>query len=277
MKSEENGVRQHYARPSLADAILDGLRAMGCDVDNPKPSDFGPVDHFHLGTTAESAALARLAGFTADMHVLDVGGGLGGPARMLAAEVGCRVTVVDLSPEYCAAGEELTRRMRLEALVSFRCANALHLPFEAGHFDGAWTQHSTMNIEDKDRLFREIGRVLLPGGRLAIHEIMSGPVTPIHFPVPWARKPAISFLRRPEEVKDLIVGAGFREMEWQDLTARSLEWVRQRVSASRASKGPPPLGFHLLLGPEAATMLQNQISNIEEHRLEVIHGLFERT
>ncbi|CAA9452538.1 MAG: hypothetical protein AVDCRST_MAG80-2450 [uncultured Rubrobacteraceae bacterium] len=148
------------------------------------------------------------------MRVLDVGGGLGGPARNLASEIGCSVEVLDVTEEFCRAGEILTTRTGLGDLVSFRHASALDMPHPDASFDVVWMQHSSMNIADKERLYAEIHRVLRPGGHLALHEIMAGPVTPIHFPVPWARGPEISFLRPPEEVRALITGIGFEESAW---------------------------------------------------------------
>jgi SAM-dependent methyltransferase len=145
------------------------------------------------------------------------------------------------------------------------------VPFEDAAFDAAWTQHSSMNIEDKERLYAEIGRVLRPGGRLAIHEIMAGEEAPPHFPVPWAAVPAISFLRPPEAVRGLIHASGFRECAWQDVSAASLAWVRERLAAPA-----PPLGLHLLLGAAAGEMLRNVARNLEERRITVVEGVFER-
>ena len=108
--------------------------------------------------------LARLAGVAAGMKVLDLGGGIGGPARVLASAYGADVTVLDLTPEFCRTGEALTRRVGLDDRIRFRVGDAVQQPFEAGAFDLVWTQHSTMNIPDKPRLYRECARVLKPGG-----------------------------------------------------------------------------------------------------------------
>ena len=134
--------------------------------------------------------------------MLDVGGGIGGPARTLA-EAGCSVTVLDLTEEFCRTGAALTERVALGGRVTFRHASALDMPFEDGAFDAAWTHHSSMNIEDKERLYKEIARVVRRGGKLAMHEIMAGPEGPLHFPVPWASVPTISFLRAPDAVRKL--------------------------------------------------------------------------
>ena len=171
------------------------LRANGKDPAALTIEDLAPIDQLHARGSEATLELARLAGITAGMRVLDVGGGLGGPARTLASAFGCSVEVLDLTEEFCRAGEMLTARTGLADLVCFRQGNALKMPYPGAGFDVAWTQHSSMNIADKERLYAEIQRVLRPGGRLALHEILAGPVSPIHFPVPWARDPDLSHLR----------------------------------------------------------------------------------
>jgi len=265
----------HYGRHGLGDAILAGLQAAGKDLGRLAPDDLAPVDQFHTRGKEATLELARLAELQSRMHALDVGGGLGGPARTLAAVVGCRVTVLDLTEEFCRVGEELTARMHLSDRVVFRHGNALDIPFVEGSFDVAWTQHSSMNIDDKEGLYREIHRVLLPGGVLALHEIMGGSKAPIHFPVPWARDPSVSFLRPAHEVRGLIVATGFSELAWVDVSAPSLEWFRRQ--AARAPATPPPLGLHLLLGSDFGQMFRSQARNLEENRIVVIQAVWART
>jgi ubiquinone/menaquinone biosynthesis C-methylase UbiE len=144
--------------------------------------------------------LARLAGVTAETATLDIGGWLGGPAHTLASEFGCAVEVLDLAEEFCRTGTAHTTRTGLGDLVSFRHgdARAMPYPLPAASFDLVWTQHNSMKIADKERLYIEIHRVLHPGGRLALHEILASPVSSIRFPVPWAGDPELNHLRPPE-------------------------------------------------------------------------------
>jgi MPBQ/MSBQ methyltransferase len=267
-------VNEHYGRPDLGAVIVDALRAAGKDPDALTPDDLAPVDQFHTGGKASTLDLARLAALEVGMWVLDVGGGIGGPARTLAAAIGCRVTVLDITEEFCRAGQLLTARTGLEDRVSFRCASALEMPFADGEFDVVWTQHSSMNIADKERLYAEVFRVLRPGGRLALHEIMAGAGGPVHLPVPWARDPAISYLRPPAEVRTLIAAAGFTERAWIDSTAESVDWFRQRAPAPGAAL--PSLGLHLQVGAEFPEMFRNQVRNLQEGRIAIIKAVFER-
>jgi ubiquinone/menaquinone biosynthesis C-methylase UbiE len=275
MPASDLQVDEHYGRGDLAAKILAALRAAGKDPDSLNVEDLAPVDQFHTHGKKATLDLARRADITPGMRVLDVGGGPGGAARTLASVFACMVEVLDLTEKFCRAGEMLTVRTGLSDLVSFRHGSALDMPYPDGSFDVAWTQHSSMNIADKERLYQEIYRVLRPGGRLALHEILAGPISPIHFPVPWARDPTLSHLQPPDALYSLIATTGFTELAWVDETASATRWFRQRLPAT-PPEGPPPLGLHLLLGPDFDEMLRNQARNLEEHRISILKAVFER-
>jgi SAM-dependent methyltransferase len=266
------GVSAHYGRADLGETILEALRAAGKDPDRLTIEDLAPVDQFHTRGMEATLELAELAELRGGDRVLDVGGGLGGPARTLAARFGCIVTVLDLTEAFCRGGEDLTRRSGLADRVTFRHGSALAMPFADGAFDVGWTQHSSMNIEDKERLYAEIHRVLRPGGRLVIHEVMAGAAGPVHMPVPWAEDERISFLRTPEEMRVLIAGAGFVERTWEDMSDTTAAWMR----GLQTDGPPPPLGIQLILGPVTAEAFRNIRRNMEEGRIRVVRALFDR-
>jgi sarcosine/dimethylglycine N-methyltransferase len=269
--SASHAVSAHYGRGGLEARVLTALRELGKDQGRVAPADLAPLDQFHIRGREATLELARLAALKAGAHVLDVGGGIGGPARTLAADFGCRVTVVDLTEEFCRVGALLTERTGLTGRVDFRHGDALALPVKDGEFDVVWTQHSSMNIPDKPRLSREVFRALRPGGRLAIHEIFAGPEAPIHFPVPWASEPGLSHLETPEAARARLAAAGFVEGAWRDVTAEAAAWFRERLS-----QPPGALGLHLVLGEGAPAMLRNVLRNLEERRVVVAEGTFDR-
>jgi MPBQ/MSBQ methyltransferase len=258
----EKKVRDHYAGKDLGDRILSALKGAGKDPDNLQPADLAPVDEFHIRGRKATIELARIVGLRAGMDVLDIGSGIGGPSRCIAAEFGCRVSGIDLSEEYCFVAEMLTKRVGLSPLVSFRQGDALQLPYPDAAFDVVWTQHTAMNIQAKGALYREMNRVLKPGGTVAIYDILAGPVTPLHFPVPWASGPETSFLATPDELRRLLEGAGFVITNWLDSTEEARTWFHNVTS--RVTR---PLGLHMLMGEDFQAMTGNQLRNLDEHRI----------
>jgi ubiquinone/menaquinone biosynthesis C-methylase UbiE len=259
-------IEQHYARPGLGTAILAALANAGKDVNNLTPEDLAPIDEFHIRGRQATLELARAAGLDATMRVLDVGSGVGGPSRCIAREIGCRVTGIDLTDEYCRAATMLAERVGLSHLVSYRRGDALNLPFPDETFDVVWSQHVAMNIRDKAALYREAHRVLKAGAMLAIYDILAGPVGPLLFPVPWARLPETSFLVNPQELRRLLEESGFEVSIWEDTTPAAREWFAS-LAKKIEQEGLPPLGFHVLLGPDFEAMAQNQRRNLEEGRI----------
>lgn len=273
-------VNAQYGRNNLGDSILAALRAIGKDPGNVTLGDLAPLDHFHGGGYPATLELARRANLQPGQRVLDVGGGLGGPARTLATEFGCTVTVLDLTEEFCRAGEVLTTWTRLSHRVTFQQGSALALPFPDHSFDVVWAQNSFMNIADKDGLYAGIYRVLRAGGRFAFQDVMAGPGQPLHFPVHWADSPAISFLRPPAEARALLQRLGFVEVAWADTTPAALEAQRRRPATTSmtgtAVQTLPHLSFILRPREEAERVAQNMARNLEEGRVAYIQGVFDR-
>jgi len=268
-------VERHYGRGHILDSILRALRQAGKDLDRLAPADLAPVDEFHIRGREATIELAARASLRRGLRVLDVGCGLGGSARYLAAQHGCEVVGIDLTREYVDTASALAAMVGLERMVEFRQASALELPFEGDSFDVVWTEHVQMNIADKQAFYAEIGRVLVPRGRLLFHDIFRGDGGPLWFPVPWSEDGSISFLAAPDAVRDLLAGLGFSLHEWEDKSQQSLDWFAA-ASDRLPSAGPPPLGLHLLMGDNAKTKFQNNIRNLRERRFVVFQAVAEK-
>jgi SAM-dependent methyltransferase len=270
----ETAVSAHYTAGDLGRTLLEGLRAAGKDPDNLRLDDLIAVDQLHAGGAGATRKLMARARLAPGLQVLDIGGGLGGPARLIAHETGCTVTVLDLSEEFCRVGRMLTERVGQSDSVSFQHGSALKMPFPDHAFDRAWTQHATMNIADKRQLFTEVRRVLRPGGLLVLHEVMAGSADPLHLPVPWATDTSINFLLTSEQFRTLLSDLGYREKEWVE--ERDMGAIGGPPAGTGQEPSGPPLAARLLFGPQMAEMVGNVVRNLLEGRLVHAQAVFER-
>lgn len=275
MDSLARRIEGHYAQPELETLVLEALVAAGKDLDRLSLEDLAPIDQFHIRGRKATLELAGQIHLDDSLQVLDVGSGLGGASRYLAREFGCRVTGLDITREYCQVATMLAGRLGLDTQVRYHHGNALEMSFEDATFDVLWTQHTAMNIPDKVRLYGEMWRVLKPGGVLVSYEVFAGEGGPVHFPVPWAREPSISFLITPEQMRALFDKIGFEILHWQDTTETGRSWFRHMGDKIR-KEGPPPLGIHVLLGADFPTMAYNQVRNLEEDRIVLIETIVKR-
>jgi len=265
-----DGVRDHYRAIGLTERLKIALTVLGPEDQPLTPQQLGTLDQFHTRGLAGTAELAKLAGITDDMSVLDVGSGVGGPARFLAATYGCQVTGIDLSEPFVDAARYLTHRTGQSEQVSFQTASALELPFDGNCFDAVLLQHVAMNISDRARLYREIRRVLKPRGRFATFDVVANGSEP-HYPVPWARTPTTSFLLTADATREAIEQAGFRALVWQDDAEAAKAWFTQL----RESGPPPSLNLGVVMGPDFALLSANLGRNLLEGRLGILTAVFE--
>ena len=282
--STEAKVAGHYGRGRLEESILAAVAREGKDPENLTAVDLAAVDEFHVGGLEATQELAKQMELRAGLRLLDVGSGLGGPARYFAAEHGCRVTGIDLTEEFVRAAGNLTKRTKLDGLVEFRQGSALELPFERDTFDRAYMIHVGMNIADKAGIFREVRRVLKPEGLFTIFDIMrtgdgrtgdgrtgdgrSGDGA-IRYPVPWALSEETSFVATVKEYRDALEGAGFRIAQERGRGAFAIAFT-ERMMARMAQGGPPALGLHLLMGEKTPVIVGNILAAMKEGVVEPV-------
>ena len=272
--SSDAQVAKHYTRGRLEETILRALAESGKDPQILAPTDLAPVDEFHVGGLASTEELAARMELRPDLHLLDVGCGLGGPARYFASEHSCRVTGVDLSEEFVQVARSLTRLVKLDHLVEFRQSSALHLPFDSQVFDRAYMIHVGMNISDKAAAYREARRVLRTGGLFVVFDILRIADGPIRYPVPWAMSQDTSFVADVIGHRNAMQIAGFRITQERSRRAFAIDFT-ERTIARMAQTAPPALGLHLLLGDKMPQMANNILAMMQEGLLESVE-LFAR-
>jgi SAM-dependent methyltransferase len=272
--SSEAKVAGHYGRGRLEEVILGAVAREGKDLENLTAGDLAAVDEFHVGGLEATQELAKQMELRAGMRLLDVGSGIGGPARYFAGEHGCKVTGIDLTEEFVRVAGNLTKRTKLDGLAEFRQGSALEMPFERGAFDGAYMIHVGMNIADKAGIFREVRRVVRVEGLFTIFDIMStgdgwAGAGALRYPVPWALSEETSFVGTREEYREALHKAGFEVVQERGRAAFGIDFT-ERVVARMAQGGAPGLGLHLLMGEKTPIMIGNILAMMKEGVLEPV-------
>jgi ubiquinone/menaquinone biosynthesis C-methylase UbiE len=274
---KQDEIAAHYTRGNLLARLNAALRDDGVDPDHPSIEALAPYDHFHgrgLEATNEVAGLVQVG---PSDHILDIGSGLGGPARYFASRFGCRVTGIDLTPEFCDVARHFTRLLGLEDRVGFELGNALAMPFADATFDGAYSMNVSMNIADKRAFYREIHRVLRPGGWLVLSELAKGEGGEPDYPTPWAATASASFLSTSEETRRGLLETGFDIIRLHSTREQALEFgARSRAMVERGEK-PPHRAVILVHGENAKQAMANTSRGLTEAKIIPIEVLARRS
>jgi MPBQ/MSBQ methyltransferase len=264
----------YYDGPEIVEHLVRALTDSGLDPHALDVDDLATLDEFHALGRAATLALAELAGVGPGQRVLDVGAGIGGPARVLAAHYGAHVTALDATPRFCRAAEMLTRGTGLSDQVEVVCGDALALPSADRAFDLVWSQAVGQNVADKGRLVSEMARVLRPGGHVALFEVLRGPGGPLEFPVPWADRAEQSWLVWPSELRRLLERSPLELVSWNEgeqVTATIVD-AAPRV---RQTPGGAQLGLHLLM-PDFEARMAGLARNIAEEKITLVQAVARR-
>ena len=273
-KGTESKVATHYGLPDLEQRILAAIAHAGKNPQSLTALDLAPVDEFHVGGIEATQELAAHMELRPSMRLLDVGSGIGGPARYFAENHCCEVTGIDLTPEFVEVANNLSRRLKLNHLTEFRQGSALELPFEVGAFDGAYTIHVGMNIADKAGMFREVRRVLKPGALFTVFDIMfgediKGGNEALQYPVPWAGNQETSFVATLKDYREALQNAGFEITQERGRREFAIEFM-ERAMARMAQNGPPVLGLQILIGDRTPAMMKSMLGMMKSGALQPV-------
>jgi SAM-dependent methyltransferase len=267
--SSTDSIATHWAAGDVYAVIAAALQKAGKDLRTLKVEDLSAVDHFHARGFPATVELADALPVQPQHHLVDIGCGIGGPARYMAQRFQCRVSGIDITPPYVEAANKLTALVGLQEQVRIELGDGHRLPFADAQFDGGYCQHVTMNVSDRPKFYAEAFRVLKPGAFFALTEHGLGPTGDPHHPVPWSNDGGGEYLVRPAETRELLQAAGFTVVEVQDTGPKYLAGYRKVIE--RAEQGDVPvLGVHLLLGELALDKTRNAARNIEEGRTQPI-------
>lgn len=275
MAKLEEGVTGHYAAYDVLANIRRGLEASGHDPDHIEPDVLKPVDEFHIGGASATISLVERLHIREGSDLLDIGCGIGGPARTMALATGAHVTGIDLTPAYVEAAKALSAMVGLGERVRFLVASATALPFPDAAFDIATMLHVGMNIPDKQAVFREAARVLRPGGIFAVYDAMRTGEGGPDYPVPWAETSSLSFLERPEVYRTGAAACGLRQDSEDNRRSIALEFFA-RLREQAVSETPAPLGLHLLMGPTVKQKTAHMVAAISAGQIAPIQMIFRK-
>ena len=268
-------IADHYEDDGIAERLIAAARASLPPGAPITTEVLAPADQLHGRGLAATKELAEMLAPEKDEHILDIGCGIGGPARWIAAHYGCRVTGIDLTESFCRAAVALNGATGLGGRVTIVHGSALSLPFDDATFDRAYSHNVIMNIADKRTFYREARRVLKPGGRLVLMNLIAGAGGPAHYPTPWAATAATSFLATLEETRTALLAEGFRIVKLEDATQRTRG--ERRARATRIASGDvPALGTHLVLGERIREFQANSLRNDEEDTVRAMEAIVER-
>jgi SAM-dependent methyltransferase len=270
--AEASTIADHWGRGDVYGLIVSALAKASKPLEGLTVEDLAPVDHFHARGFPATVELADRLPIKPGTHVLDIGCGLGGPARYIAQRFQCRVSGLDITKPFVDAANKLTALLRMDEQVQVRLGDGQQLPYPDASFDGAYAQHVTMNVPDRPRFFAEAYRVLKPGAFFALTEHGLGPTGSPHHPVPWSEDGSGAYLISPEETRTLLDRAGFRDFGIEETGAKYLAGYKMAIE--KAERGElPPLGIHILMGATAAQKAKNAARNIEEGRTRPLQAI----
>ena len=246
-----NSVAQHYGNDGIVSRIVSALADAGFDTNDLEPNVFAGADEFHIGGRKGSEYVAKALDIKPSQRLLDIGSGIGGPARFIANTLDVTVEGIDLTPEFVEAAVEITEMVGMTEQVSFQVGSATSIPFEDDTFDASTMLHVGMNISDKGLLFSEIARVTKPDGSIVVYDVMRTGEDDLVFPMPWSSTSEYSFVDTVNAYVKAAESAGLELLTVDDHAEMAVSFFNNPPSE------PPPVNLGHLMGTGMPEMFAN--------------------
>ena len=261
MSDTDQSIRR-YTSGDLRERLHAALRAAGLEPEVLRPGDLGEADQFHTGGRMATADVARAVGIGLGTRVLDVGSGIGGPARYFA-HLGAVVTGVDVTKEFVVLARELNLACAMAGSITMLLAPAQATTLPPGSFDAATMLHVGMNVADKPAVFTEVHRLLRPGGVFGVYDLMG--TNALEYPVPWADAASSSYVESADAYVTNLRAAGFIVTENTDCSTAVLKAMGEAAAARRLS--PTSLAGQVLLGDDPADRMGHVAAAVKSGEL----------
>ena len=271
MNSTYNIVISHYSKVQLYEVIIEAIKNAGINLNKLKVEDLKSIDEFHIGGMQATFDLLNQLKIRPKTKILDIGAGIGGPARLISSNYGASVTGIDLTPDFVETAIKINALLNLN--IKFKVGNALNIPFDENEFDLATLLHVGMNIPDKNKLFIEVSRILNKGGSFAIYDVMIVGEGDFKFPVPWASTSSASFVEKPNSYHDAAMASGFTLISKRSREKFALKFFND-LKKIVDNSGSSPVGLNLVMGSDARIKIENVLNAIEKGHLAPVEMIF---
>ncbi|WP_293266547.1 class I SAM-dependent methyltransferase [Neptunomonas sp.] len=261
-------IDSHYSQSLQSEKIISRLNT--AYPDGPNLYHLAPIDQLHIGGIKASEKLSqRLIDFKAS-KVLDIGSGLGGLLRVCKNHYPAFYVGLDITHKLNKINRQLNKLHDKSSPSMIVTGNGQQLPFADQSFDLIILQHSLLNMPDKISALKECQRILIPGGHIILHEVLTGNHhETMQFPVPWARHPALSHLISTRDMNDLVNSTSLTIRSMEDWTAEALSW-RNRQTNKQKKPQTPVVSPSMILGSEFTLMGKNVQRNLENDAIRIV-------